>query len=237
MQTALNRLDPEYQSVVKHFSETRKVSSWQINGDEYKNALAQQNILNSVEPPLKDLYSGASSLNKGFSVKLPAGTRIIAVTDQDISSDHPGYFTATIVRPFEIQGAVLIMQSGSNQRDRIPVTAVKIVSKTNKEISLSGQSQMGYPGFTGQVKSHWVKRMAPAVANAAIGVGVLAMTQSGPNEGRIDTRDELAWPIVDRSIGGLQNEITRLGGDFPNTVTVRAGAQFEILLTSECEIL
>lgn len=222
------RLDPSYQAIVAHFSKTKE-NAWFDESYEEKIRSSNDNFA-QVEEPLKNLYDGADR-KVTFSTNLPAGTRIIAVTDQDISSDHPGTFTATVVRPFEIKGSKLICESSGNRNDRIDVSVLKIIGQN--EASIEGQAQMGYPGLTGRVTNHWVKRMGPAIMNAAIGGGFLAWSLSGPQTGRVDTRDVVVSEVVSQSVSGVQNEITRLGGDYPNTVVVKQGTQFEILLTKE----
>lgn len=234
------RLDPEFQAVVSHFQGIKKYS-WSVAEEEFNNQLkGKGDLLNPVEKPLKDLYGGADKIKSNLLTRLPAGTRIIAQTDQDISSDHPGAFTASIVRPFEVKGLKLICQSGTNQRDRIPVTITKVISSEDKELSLDGQVQMGFPGLEGSVKNHWPQRVVPGLVSAAIGGGasLYLLNSSTPNSGstsggNISTRDLIAGPLLEGATQSLQNEVSRFGGDYPNTVTVKAGTQFEILVTSE----
>lgn len=231
------RLDPEYTQIVEHFRKSRDEAKWVIGDGEYKEMTSGKgNLMNAVDKPLKDLYDNASTVSSILNTRIPAGSRILAVLDQDVNSDHPGVFTATVVRPFEVKGYKLICQSGSNQRDRINVTVQKIISPSNKEFSLEGQVQNGYPGLSGHVENHMIKRLGPAIINAAIGGGFLAWSLKGGDQGRVDTRDAIVSGVVEQSVSGVQNEITRLGGDFPNTVLVKQGTQFEILITSEVVI-
>jgi type IV secretory pathway VirB10-like protein len=228
------RLDPEYGNIVEHFRKSRDEAKWVIGDGEYKEMTSGKgNLMNGVDKPLKDLYDNAGTVSSILNTRIPAGSRIIATLDQDVSSDHPGIFTATVIRPFEVKGYKLICQSGTNQRDRINVTVQKIISTSNKEFSLEGQVQNGYPGLTGRIKNHVMKRVGPALVNAAIGGGFLAWSLKGGDQGRIDTRDAIVSGVVEQSVSGVQNEVTRLGGDFPNTVLVKQGTQFEILITSE----
>jgi hypothetical protein len=226
------RLDGAYQSEVDHFKGTKRLA-WSIDDQTYQK-LRNGDSISNVEPALKDLYAGATVIKNGFGYTVPAGSRIIAVTDQPVSTDHPGYFTSTIVRPFELKGAKLICQSGQNQNDRIPVNPTKIVLSSNAELTISGQIEMGFPGLEGSVKNHWPERMLPTLVNAAIGGVFAAWSATRPGgQDRIDTRDAIVQPIVQQSVTGVQNEVTRMGKDLPNTVTVQAGQQFSILLTDK----
>jgi len=221
------RLSADYQSMVSHFKENKN-NVWESqSSDDIVDEIAQ------VEPPLQNLYDGADKLSlKGEGVTLPAGMRIILISENNVSSDHPGYFTATIVRPFELKGAQVIMESGVNQRNRIPVQPAKIIYK-GKEYPLTGQVEMSYNGLEGDVKRHVIERLGPALASAAIGglFSAWVLSNSGEQEVRVDTRDAIAGPVIQESVTGVQSEVNRLGGDYPNTITVPAGTEFKLLLT------
>lgn len=235
------RMDAEYQQEVDHFKGTKKFA-WSVDEATYEK-LKSGDQISSVEPTLKDLYEGASVQKSGFGYTIAAGSRIIAVTDQPVSTDHPGYFTSTIVRPFEIKGAKLICQAGPNQNDRIPVQPTKIVLKDKTEMAINGQIEMGFPGLEGKIKNHWIERTVPAIISAGIGGGAAAylLNSSTPsagetNAGNISTRDLIAGPILESSVQQVQSEVMRYSKDRPNTVLVKAGQQFSILLTDKLTI-
>jgi len=221
-----SRLSDPYQSMVKHFSAKKPLEIAVLDQSELKtNALAR------VDASLSNLYEGADK-SQGFAYGMGTGSRIIAVTDGTVSSDHPGFFTSTVIRPFELKGAKLLCQSGQNLNGRIPVNPVKLIVD-GKETEIAGQVETNFPGLDGKIKNHWVKRVGPAITNAAIGGAFLAWSYNrSSGEDRIDTRDAIAGPIVQSSVEGLQNEVNRFGGDIPNTVTVEMGKEFSILLTS-----
>lgn len=233
-----NRLDAQYQTVVEHFKSTPKFA-WSIDDATYEKLKGGDRIHN-VEHSLKDLYEGAQNVKNGFEFTISAGTRIIATTDQPVSSDHPGYFTSTIIRPFDLKGAKLVCQAGQNQNDRIPVQPVKVILEDKTELAIQGQVEMGFPGLEGRVKNHWAQRVIPGIVSAAVGGGAAAylLNSSTPaagetNAGNISTRDLIAGPILESSVQQAQSEIQRFGKDLPNTVLVRAGQQFSILLTEK----
>lgn len=238
---ATARLNSAYQAEVDHFKGTKKLA-WQIDDASY-DKLKTGDRISSVEPVLKDLYDGASSARVKFGFTIPSGTRIIATTDQAISTDHPGFFTSTVVRPFELKGSKLICQAGQNQNDRIPVQPTKLIFADKTEIAIQGQVEMGFPGLQGKVSNHWPQRVLPAIASAAVGGGAAAylLSSSTPgasetNAGNISTRDLIAGPILESSVQQVQNEVTRFAKDLPNTVLVKAGEQFAILLTDKLTI-
>lgn len=223
------RLDEGYQRMVSHFKDHSK--SWALDEATMHNLNTGTASMATVPEPLRNLVETPAG-GTGMAYAVPSGSRLIAVTDGKVSSDHPGFFTATIVRPFTLKGAKLICQSGANVKDRIAIQPVKVVLKDSLEVAISGQVETDFPGFDGDVTTHYMARLGPAITNAAIGGGFAAWAltrQAGQNN--IDTRDAIVAPVVQSSVEGLQNEITRMGGDFPNTVMVPAGKQFSVLIT------
>ncbi len=227
------RLSSEYQSMVAHYKQRDK---WELTESEIQK-YTNNNQVASVNPELRELYRGASGLKKGFSFTLSSGSRIIASTNVAVSSDHPREFTAVIERPHELKGQILYCQSGSNVRGRIPVNPIKIIVNEKQEFPITGQVEMEHPGLSGKVTSHWIKRVGPSVANAAIGGAFLAWSMNRSiGEDRVDTRDAITAPIVTSSVQGLQDEVSRLGGDYPNTVDVPSGTNFSVLVSSPITI-
>lgn len=228
------RMHENYQAVVEHF---KKVDPW-IQDAEIIQAFQNPDLKSLVDAPLQNLYDNAEALQAGMTYDLPSGTRIIAVTDQKVNTDHPGFFTSRIVRPHILAGAKLICQAGANQNDRIPVRPVKVIFGDGSELALTGQVETDFAGLDGEVTSHYWARLGPAVGNAAIGGAFLAWSMSRETgEDRIDTRDAITAPVVASTVTGVQDEITRLGGDYPNTVEVEAGKQFSILLTEPLKVV
>lgn len=240
-----NRIDPEYQSVVQHFQET---NSWEMNEGKYDDLKKRSSDrIASIEKDLKELYPGStavSTTSSGFNVKVPAGTRLLCITEHPINSDYVGFFTATIRRPDALYGCQLIGEISAQQNNRIPTKAIAIVTKKGNRIELTeNQVEMEFPGMSGQVTNHWAQRVLPGIANAALGGGAalyLLNSQtpgsSTTNAGNISTRDLIAGPILESSVQGVQNEVSRLAVDKPNTVEVQKGTQFNVLLVQGVEI-
>lgn len=228
------RLSSDYQGVVGHFRQTAQYK-YEMNSSEYNERVQGGQNLAKVEPALRELYPGAATAKQGFGFVINSGTRLTAITDQEVNSDYPGMFTATVVRPYEIKGATLLCNSGSLNRKRIPVNLNKLTYK-GKEYSLAGQVQMKYPGIDGDFHNNWYKRLGPELVSTAIGAGFLAWTVKNESGDRIDTRDAIAGPIIQESVSGLQDEITAMGGNVPNTVVVSAGTQFDIMLSETLEM-
>lgn len=241
-----NRIDPEYQNVVQHFRET---DIWEIDQGKYDDLKkrSSDDRIASVEKDLKELYPGStdiSTTSSGFTVKVPAGTRILCITEHPINSDYVGFFTATIRRPDALYGCQLIGEISAQQNNRIPTKAIAIVTKKGNRIELTeNQVEMEFPGMSGRVTNHWAQRVLPGLANAALGGGAafyLLNSQtpgsSTTNAGNISTRDLIAGPILESSVQGVQSEVSRLAIDKPNTVEVQKGTQFNVLLVQGVEI-
>lgn len=233
------RLDNTYQSMVQHFKQTPQQAIVTVRDDEYEELLKGESKLEKIEPALLNLTENSHLFMNKVDFKIPAGTRIRAVTLQEINSDHPGYFTSRITAPMELSGYSLLCQSRGSSRDRIPVSANKIISPDgSKETSIPCEVQMKYAGLEGEIKSHYMKRLIPSMASAFIGAGAgyLYFKAFGGDElnaeaGRINTADGVVAPAYQEGVSGIQNEIERFGGDYPNTVIVPEGTQFELLVT------
>jgi type IV secretory pathway VirB10-like protein len=238
------RLDGQYQSMVAHFKSTSGQAVQPVKGDEYKQLLGGGNKIDKVETQLMNLTEDAALLSKKTTSSIPAGTRIRAITLQDINSDHPGYFTAKVISPREISGYELLCQARGNARDRIPVEISKIITPAGNEQQLPGEVQMNYAGLEGEIKTHYAKRLLPQIASAFIGAGAgflyykaVADQQLNDEGQRINTADGVIGPPFQAGVQGVQNEIERIGGDHPNTVLVPQGTEFEVLVTQTFEIV
>ena len=229
------RLDPQYQAIVNHLrGSTQDV--WQVAQAELVEEKKTTNVSVQVDKSLQNLYEGATQAGQYNNMIVSAGSRIIAVTEQEVNSDHPGLFTSRIVRPYELNGMEMICQSSGNQKDRIPVNIVKIVNpKTGSEYQAQGQVEMEYAGLSGAVRNNWLMRVGPQLINTVIGAGAIAATYAttGGTGQRIDTRDVIAGDIAQQSVTSLQNEVSRMGGDYPNTVIIPQGTQFDVLLQNQ----
>jgi hypothetical protein len=238
-----DRLNGSYQDMVKHFRGTRQHAVEPVEGDAY-NKLLERDRLERVEPTLKNLTENSAKYANKALFSVPSGTRIRAVSLQEVNSDHPGYFTARINSPMELAGYKLLCQSRGNARDRIPVTVDKIVAPDGKtETQIPGEVQMKYAGLEGDIRSHAIRRLVPPVASAFLGAGAgflyfkaIGGDQLNSETGRINTADAVVSAPFEKGVTGVQNEIERFGGDYPNTVVVPQGTQFEILVTEQFSI-
>jgi type IV secretory pathway VirB10-like protein len=225
------RFSADYQTKVSHFK-LNKSNGWEMEESKYAEMTSLQNSPKSIS--IADTISGGAFSGPGFNYNIPAGSRIVAITEQPVNSDHPGYFTSRIVRPEVLRGATLICQNGPQQNNRIPVAVTKIVFN-NDEYQVSGQVEMGFPGMTGSVNRHFGK-ILPVLANAAISGGFIAWSATNQTETRIDTRDAITGAVVEQTLPQVQNEITKFSTDRPNTVEVASGTQFSVLLTDKLNL-
>lgn len=227
------RFTPEYQSKVKHFKENGS-NFWSVKDDEF-NKLTTSNQIAGVPAEYQNISQDVPIQNNGLNYIIPSGSRIIAVTEQPVNSDHPGFFTSRIVRPYILKDAKLICQAGPQQNNRVPVNPVKVIFN-NKEFAISGQVEMTYPGLEGKVTNHWPSRLLPTMVNAAIAGSFIAWSASQQDNNRINTQDAITSSVVEQTVPGVQSEIARFGGDKPNTVEIPQGQQFSILITDKIEV-
>lgn len=238
-----DRLGGSYQDMVKHFRGTRQYAVEPVDGGAY-GKLLERDRLERVEPALKNLNENSEQFANKVNFTVPSGTRIRAVSLQEVNSDHPGYFTARITSPMELSGYKILCQSRGNMRDRIPVSADKIIAPDGKsETQIPGEVQMKYAGLEGDVESHALRRLVPPVASAFLGAGAgflyfkaIGGDKLNSETGRINTADAVVSAPFDKGVTGVQNEVERFGGDYPNTVVVPQGTQFEILVTEQFAI-
>jgi hypothetical protein len=229
------RFQGEYQTKVSHFK-ANQGNFWALPEgkiDEIKKtafALRQPEVVRVSLSESSDKSATVPVAGQTFEYIIPAGSRITAITEQVVSSDHPGFFTSRVVRPEIIRGAQLICQQGGQQNDRIPVQVVKVIFK-GQEYQLSGQVEVGFPGVTGKVNRHYGSRAVPIIANAAITGGFVAWSAQNRGGDRIDTRDAITAEVINQTLPQVQNEIASFGVARPHTVTVNSGTQFNILLT------
>lgn len=228
------RYSAEYQRKVSHFK-TNQGNFWSLSDGEYRELTTPRAQMASQQKD-RDSWGGEPAINVNeFTYTISAGSRIIAVTDQPVNSDHAGFFTAKIIRPEILRGSVLICQNGGQQNNRIPVQPTKIIFK-EREYAVSGQIEMGFPGMEGSVNRHYASRALPIIGNAAIGGAFIAWSAQNGSDQRIDTRDVITGAVIDQTLPQVQREIAKFAVDRPNTVTVASGAQFSILLTDKLEV-
>lgn len=240
------RLDNSYQQMVQHLKATAQMAVVAVSNEDYAKIVTNGNTIANVEPSLQNLSSDMAGYKNKAKLVIPAGSRIRAITQQEVNSDHPGYFTARVTMPEELRGYTLVCNAKGNTRDRIPVTVEKIVSPEGKEkASPSGEVQMNYAGLEGEIKSHYIKRLLPPIASAFIGAGAGYLYYKAVADGqnastttgeRINTADGVVGPSYQAGVTGVQDEITRMGGDNPNTVIVPKGTAFDILVTDAVEM-
>jgi type IV secretory pathway VirB10-like protein len=228
------RFTGEYQAKVNHFKSNRN-TGWAMNDNEIRSLVERLTALpvsavQAMELSVMGAMDAPVMVMQNEYV-IPSGSRIIAVTEQPVHSDHPGLFTSRIVRPEILRGAQLICQNSGQMNGRIPVQVVRVIFR-DAEYSLSGQIEMGFPGLTGRVNRHYFGRSVPLLANAAITGGFVAWSANNRGNDRIDTRDAITAEVINQSLPQIQNEISRFGTDRGPTVEVAAGTQFSILLTS-----
>jgi len=231
------RFSGEYQTKVSHFKGNRG-NGWALSDGEFNKLITVASVASAPAEPMTLSVSGGGDVPVTvgtYEYIIPAGSRILAVTEQAVNSDHPGFFTSRVVRPDILRGAHLICQQGGQQNNRIPVEVVKVIFK-DAEYTLSGQVENNFPGVTGKINRHYLGRSVPIIANAAITGGFVAWSAKNRGSDRIDTRDAITAEVVSQTLPQIQNEIASFGTPRPPTVEVAAGSQFSILLTNKLSV-
>ena len=252
-------LDKDFAQATGYYKSQSTDSRWAMNSGAYRNVLENKNMLNKIDIENLNLLEGTISVSENKYV-INAGTYIRAINTGLTHSDYPEAFVAKINYPSILRGWIMICRSAGNNAGRVPVSVDKLVSPEGKEVTISGQVEMGsIPGMTGQKHSRWLKRMAPSMINAGIGGGLLAysMRQEQKNRdacvaaggggtgvvgGIVDqnatSTNSITEPIIQDGISGFQKEITRSfqQGNLDDYVILTEGTTFDVLLLSSLTI-
>lgn len=215
-------LSPEYKmirdytnsSITAYNDETREKTervSAQIRNDEARN-------------------NPAPSMSQGGA--LTAGTVIKAVTLDRINSDFPTTVRCRITSPFELSGAICLLNTQSQNFNRITITPFKVI-QDGRSLDIKGVIRSGLPGLTGSVDRHLVRKTVNPLAAA----GLIAYgTVFGNRNNQINTEDAIRQQIIQEGLNIGVNELQKYSGDVPNTVDVKIGTSLEILLTEDLRI-
>lgn len=200
----------------------------------------QQGAVPGVDPALQNLYPASTGPSGyGRSFYMPAGSEITCVTDHPINTDYPGSIRATVVAPEPIKGASVIVTASGVNIERANASVKKLVVNRNSawtEYTLAGEIRTDLPALNGIVNHHYARRILPAVINAGLAGGAIALSSQTDNQG-ISTKDQIYNSMAVAGINGIQTEIGKINEGKPAvTVVVPSGQEFQILLTSGLEI-
>jgi len=180
-----------------------------------------------------------------------AGTAIPAVMVGGINSDMPGmivgqvaenvYDTATGRYLLIPQGAKLIGQydnSVSMGQTRVGVIWTRVIYPDGESIdlgSMEGADQGGYAGFHDLVNTHFWSKIGNALLISIAGAGV-QLSQPQAVNGQNYNSQQIAAAALGQQFGELGQEYARAGLSIPNTLEVRPGYRFVVMVNKDMHL-
>ena len=180
-----------------------------------------------------------------------AGTVIPAVMIGGINSDMPGmvigqvsqnvYNTATGRYLLIPQGARLIGSYDNmvaNGQTRVGVIWNRIIYPDTESIdlgSMEGADQGGYAGFHDQVNTHFWSKIGDALLISIAGAGVQLSQSTGQTTNGYNSQ-QIAAAALGQQFGELGQEYARAGLAIPNTLEIRPGYWFVVMVNKDMHL-
>jgi type IV secretion system protein VirB10 len=180
-----------------------------------------------------------------------AGTAISTIMVGGINSDMPGmivgqvaenvYDTATGQYLLIPQGAKLIGQydnSVSMGQTRVGVIWTRIIYPDGESIdlgSMEGADQGGYAGFHDLVNTHFWSKIGNALLISIAGAGV-QLSQPQAVNGQNYNSQQIAAAALGQQFGELGQEYARAGLSIPNTLEIRPGYRFVVMVNKDMHL-
>lgn len=231
------RLDPEYEKWLQWQSSPALVYA-RAEGSTTSNGANGQ--VSGIDPSLQNLVAQDGSQNQsGSGSYLPAGTELRAITNHVIQTDYPSSISATIIAPEQVKGATIIINYSGYVQERANASLGPMTLMRNgvfKQIQISGVIRTDLPHFTGEVNNHYARRIVPLMVNAGLAGGAIALSND-QGAAQISTKDQIYNNMAVSGVQGVQAEIAKINQGKPElTVTVPAGTEFTIMLTSGIDV-
>jgi type IV secretory pathway VirB10-like protein len=180
-----------------------------------------------------------------------AGTAIPAVMVGGMNSDTPGmvvgqvaenvYDTATGNYLLVPQGARLIGQydnSVSQGQTRIGVIWNRVIYPDAESVdlgSMEGADQGGYAGFHDLVNTHFWSKFGNALLISIAAAGV-QLSQPQAVNGQNYNSQQIAAASLGQQFGELGQEYARAGLSIPNTLEIRPGYRFVVMVNKDMHL-
>jgi type IV secretion system protein VirB10 len=180
-----------------------------------------------------------------------AGTAIEAVMVGGVNSDMPGlivgqvaenvYDTATGHYLLIPHGARLIGEydnSVSMGQTRIGVIWTRVIYPDGESIdvgSMEGADQGGKAGFHDRVNTHLWSKIGNALLISVAGAGV-QLSQPQAVNGQNYNSQQIAAAALGQQFGELGNEYARAGLAIPNTLEIRPGYRFVVMVNKDMHL-
>jgi type IV secretory pathway VirB10-like protein len=179
------------------------------------------------------------------------GTAIPAVMIGGINSDMPGmvigqvsenvYDTATGRYLLIPQGARLIGAYDNmvaNGQTRVGVIWNRIIYPDAESIdlgSMEGADQGGYAGFHDQVNTHFWSKLGDALLISVAGAAVQLSQGTGQTTNGYNSQ-QIAAASLGQQFGELGQEYARAGLSIPNTLEIRPGYRFVVMVNKDMHL-
>jgi len=173
------------------------------------------------------------------------GTAIPAEMDGGVNSDIPGQVRAHVADPVydTATGNFLLIPAGSTLigeydnmvsqgQSRVAVIWHRIIFPDTSSISLgsmAGADQGGYAGFHDQVNTHLWSKLGNALLISIAAAGVQLAQGTGQNTYGYNSQ-QIAAGALGQQFGELGQEYARAGLSIPNTLEIRPGYRFVVMV-------
>lgn len=177
-----------------------------------------------------------------------AGAAISAVMVGGIDSDLPGMVIGQVAQNVydTATGRFLLIPQGSrligsydnmvsNGQTRVGVIWNRIIFPDAESIdlgSMEGADQGGYAGFHDQVNTHFWSKIGNAILISIAGAGV-QLSQPQAVNGQNYNSQQIAAAALGQQFGELGREYARAGLSIPNTLEIRPGYRFVVMVNKD----
>jgi len=180
-----------------------------------------------------------------------AGTAISAVMIDGINSDLPGMVIGQVAQNVydTATGRFLLIPQGSrligsydnmvaNGQTRVGVIWNRIIFPDTESIdlgSMEAADQGGYSGFHDRVDAHFWSKIGNALLISVAGAGV-QLSQPQAVNGQNYNSQQIAAAALGQQFGGLGQEYARAGLSIPNTLEIRPGYRFVVMVNKDMHL-
>jgi type IV secretion system protein VirB10 len=180
-----------------------------------------------------------------------AGTAICAVMVGGINSDLPGMVIGQVAQNVydTATGGFLLIPQGSrligsydnmvaNGQTRIGVIWNRIIFPDTESIdlgSMEAADQGGYSGFHDRVNTHFWSKIGNALLVSIAGAGV-QLSQPQAVNGQNYNSQQITAAALGQQFGELGQEYARAGLSVPNTLEIRPGYRFVVMVNKDMRL-
>jgi len=126
----------------------------------------------------------------------------------------------------------------SNGQTRVGVIWNRVIFPDTESIdlgSMEGADQGGYAGFHDQVNTHFWSKIGNALLISIAGAGVQLSQPQAPVNGYYSSQ-QIASASLGQQFGELGQEYARAGLSIPNTLEIRPGYRFVVMVNKDVHL-